>query len=44
MFENPYQKQACLISRWLLANANCNIHRDNGATTVVSIKPANVTD
>lgn len=44
MFENPYQKQACLMSHWLLANANCSIHKSNGATTVVSIKLANMTD
>lgn len=27
-----------------LANANCNIHKGSGATTVVSIKLANMTD
>lgn len=44
MFENPYEEQMWLMPHWLLANANCDIHKGNGATTVASVKLANMTD
>lgn len=44
MSEYPYQKWVCLMSLWLLANAKCNIHKGKGATTMVWIKLANMTD
>lgn len=32
------------MSHWLLANANCNASKGNGATTVVSIMLPSISD